>query len=228
MRYRRDPVDGIRMRTEGRVRRLGSDLAAASVAFSLVFGVGFLLGTWMIPPVDAAHELDMAAGEIPVEDSAPAGEVSLASLRGELADMEPPAALLVAEGVIEGRLVFDRGESLHNVFAVDIGEGEELTMDVNARFTGGDATLTIVSDALARGEVRSEGVSVVLVAQGMTFFSQAGMCTIELQDLGFKTENSIYGQLLVPFFEGHLTCADLSEIRSGELVGLTAVFEFAG
>lgn len=226
------------MRTGGRARHLARDLAAAFVAFFLVFGVGYLFGRWTFPEFDAvpeaASEFD-AAGESPVDGTASSeeavestAEVSIESLRDALADMDPPAALLAASGVVEGRLVFDGGESLSSGFLpVEFGEGEELAVDVNVRFTGGGTTLTIVTDALAVGEERSEGISVVLSTDGMMFFSQAGMCTIELQDLGFTAEasNMGIGQITKPFFEGHLTCVDVPELRSGELVTLKAVFE---
>lgn len=228
------------MRTGGRARRLARDLAAAFVAFFLVFGVGYLFGRWTFPEFDAVPEFEAAsefdaAGELPGEEPVPsedvsesAAEVSIASLRDALDDMEPPAALLAATGVVEGRLVFDGGESLSSGFLpVEFGEGEELTVDVNARFTGAGTTLTIVTDALAVGEERSESISVVLSTGGMMFFSQAEMCTIELQNLGFTTEasNMGFGQITKPFFDGHLTCMDVPELRSGELVTFKAVFE---
>ncbi|HSM02612.1 MAG TPA: hypothetical protein VK960_09285 [Acidimicrobiia bacterium] len=222
------------MRTERRGRRVIRDVVAAAAAFMIVFAVAYVSGRASIP-VEIEAAADAAAiGEVPTGGSAVMGddafsdpaEASLESLQAQLAAMDPPAALLAATGAVEGRLVLDGGESVSsNFLPVGDHDDEELAMDVNARFSGTDATFTVVADALQIGKPKTESVSVVLSIQGLMFFSQAGMCTVELLDLGYTLEQSIYGRLSVPYFEGHLACDGVPELRSGEPLSFTAVFE---
>ncbi|HSM02613.1 MAG TPA: hypothetical protein VK960_09290 [Acidimicrobiia bacterium] len=204
---------------DGGARRLLRDVGAATVAFVIVFAAGYLGGRAAMPAFRAA------VGDVPLEADAGTGEVSIVSLRADLAAAELPAAVLASTGVVEAQMLLDRGESLVSGLFLP-SEDEPEAIDLNTRFTGGDASLTIKADQMAREEARTEGMTIVLTANGMTFNPRAGMCTLELRDFGFTTVQRPWGQASLPWYGGSLTCRDVPELRSGEPLSFTAVFEY--
>ena len=200
-------------------RRLLRDVAAAAVAFAVVFAVGYLGGRAAMPTFRATvSDLPLETGDVP-------GEASITSLRADLAAAELPAAVLAATGVIEEQVLLDRGESLVGGLLLP-SEDEPEALDLNARFTGGGASLTIKADQIGREETRTEGMTIVLTIDGMTFNPRAGMCALELREFGFATVQRPWGQASLPWYGGSITCTDVPELRSDEMVSFVAVFEY--
>ena len=207
------------MTADSTPRRLARDLMAAIAAFAIVFAVGYIGGRAAMPT------FRLAVGELPVEDTDASGEVSLVDLRADLASLEGPAAVMAATGAIEGRLLLDHAEGLSNNALLLPSEDEPPALDVHARFTGAEGSLTIKADQMARGEARTEGMTVVFASEGLTFNPRPGMCTLELDDFGFTTMQRPWGKISVPWYEGSLTCSEVPELRSEQAASFTVVFE---
>jgi hypothetical protein len=167
-------------------------------------------------------DLDLAGS-----GDAGAGELSVVALRADLAPFERPVALLQASGAVDGRVLLDRGETQGGFFLPeDFEEGNVVPIDVNVRFSGSGAVLTLIADQMPVDEPRSEGMTVVLTSDGQTFTAARGACTLELIDSGYTILSRPWGQMLTPHFAGHLACGEVSELRSGVLVSFVAVFDY--
>ena len=210
----------------GRVRNAARDVLAATVAFALVFAVGYLGGRAAVPSFRVAADGIPAAEETPGESKPE--EVSIESLLADLASPEHPPAALAAFGAVEMRVVFDGVQSLATNALLLPTDDEPEAIDLHVRFTTGDTTLTVKADQVARGEARTDTMTIVLTSDGMTFNPRAGMCTLELRDFGFTTIQRPWGLASIPWYGGSLICADVPELRSDETVSFTMVFELGG
>lgn len=208
----------------GAARRVAGDVLAAFVAFLIVFAVAYVVGRAAMP----VFRLALGDIELVSAGDGGAGEVSVVALRADLAPFERPVALLQASGAVEGRVLLDRGEARgENRFPGDLQEGSEALIDVNVRFSGPDAVLTLIADQMPVGEPRSEGMTVVLTVGVQTFNAPRGACTLELIESGYRILSRPWGQLLTPYFAGHLACGEVAELRSGTPVSFVAVFDYA-
>ncbi|MEX1208380.1 MAG: hypothetical protein WEE36_07215 [Acidimicrobiia bacterium] len=207
----------------GAGRRLGRDVSAAIVAFLVVFAVGYVAGRVAMPVFRSA----LGEIELPSAGEGGAGEVSVVAMRADLAPFERPVALLQASGAVDGRVLLDHGETQGGFFLRDdFEEGSVVPIDVNVRFSGSGAVLTLIADQMPVDEPRSEGMTVVLTSGGQTFNAARGACTLELIDSGYKVVSRPWGELLTPHFAGHLACGEVAELRSGSLVSFVAVFDY--
>lgn len=200
------------------------DLGVGLIGFALILAVSHTVGRAMVPSFPQA----LGNIEIPRVGDGGSSEVSVVSLRADLAPLERPVALLQASGAVDGRLLLDRGESQGGIFLPeDYEEGDELLLvDVNVRFSGSGSALTVVADQMPTDQPRSEGMTVVLTSGQQTFTAGRGACTLELVESGYTVLSRPWGQVLVPHFAGSLVCDEVSELRSGDLVSFIAVFDY--
>jgi hypothetical protein len=199
------------------------DLLFGLVAFLVVFATVYIVGRAAMPVFRSA------LGDIELADAGDggAGEVSVVALRADLAPFERPVALLQASGAVDGRVLLGHGEAQGGFFLPDdFEEGSVVPVDVNVRFSGSGAVLTLIADQMPVDEPRSEGMTVVLTSGGQTFNAARGACTLELIDSGYSILSRPWGQVLTPHFAGHLACGEVSELRSGNLVSFVAVFDY--
>jgi hypothetical protein len=196
------------------------DLLFGLVAFLVVVATIYTVGRAAMPVFRSA------LGDIELSSAGDggSGEVSVVALRADLARFERPVALLQASGAVDGRVLLDHGEAQGGFFMSNGFDGS--VVPINVRFSGSGVVLTLIADQMPVGEPRSEGMTVVLTKDGQTFTAARGACTLELIDSGYNTISRPWGQALTPYFAGHVTCGDLSELRNGTLVSFVAVFDY--
>jgi len=207
------------MTADSTPRRLARDLMAAVAAFVVVFAVGYIGGRAAMP------SFRLAVGDLPVQGTDATAEVSTTELLADLAALDGPGAVMAASGAIESRLLLDHGEGLSNNALLLPSDDEPSALDVHARFTGAEGSLTIKADQMERGEARTEGMTIVFASDGLTFNPRPGMCTLRLDDFGFTTLQRPWGKVSVPWYEGSLTCSEVPELRTEQAVSFTVVFE---
>jgi hypothetical protein len=220
----------------GTKRSRGGDLLAALITFSLVFGVTYIAGRAFMPSFRsgiAGLVAEAANGARPPSEAAPdsadSDSILLADLRVDLTSLGAPAVIDVA-GAIDGRYVLEHADA-PVVWVPLRGEapepGEGFPIDVDIRFSAADTTLTVVADQAEAGVPRSERLTVVLTTAGRSFVAHPGECSLELLRSGYSTQSNPYvGEIIVAFFTGQVLCRDVGDIRSGETVSFTAVFDY--
>jgi hypothetical protein len=208
------------MNAARRSRRVARDVSAASLAFLVVFAVAYVVGRAAMPG------LPFAPGDLSLEGAGDSG-TSIASLRADLVALDSSGAVVATSGAVEAKLTLDRAESqVPWNWADEVADLDEITLDLHLRLTGSDGTLTIKTDQIGRDEPRTDRMTVVFTTGGMTFNPRSGMCSLELRDVGYTTEQRPWGEISLPRFDGQLVCTDVPELRSGDAVTFWAVFAY--
>jgi hypothetical protein len=216
-------------------RNRGGDLLAAVVAFLLVFSVTYIAGRASMPSFRSsiAELMAEAQRQRPSSETTPDAVESdstlLTELRVELTALRAPAVMELV-GAIDGRYVLEHADA--PVVWVPLRgappePGEGFPIDIDIRFSAADTTLTLVANQAEAGVPRSEGLTVVLTTAGRSFVAHPGECSLELHRSGYATQSNPYvGEIIVAFFTGQVLCRDVGDIRSGETVSFTAVFDY--
>lgn len=200
-------------------RRLGKDLGVVVIAFWLVFSAAFLVGRASMPSTSL---LSTAVGgsESPL----------LGELRTDLAALGRSAAAIEVTGAIAGRWVLDNPNVPYEF--VPLGAEADpyrpgTPIDLDVRYESDGVTLAMVIRQLGPGIVRTEAMTILVAVEGRSFNAHAGDCTVEPTRSGYLPEQTPSGFALYwPYFAGHATCTAIADIRSGETISFTAVFEY--
>lgn len=191
----------------GRANRLSRDVLAGSLTIGLVVATTVLASRAFVPATVTA--------------TTPGSTEAVAAIDpvAEIADLPDPAAVMYASGAVEGRLLFD-GIVRH----FDWGPGQDTSSnDIDVQYRGSEIQFTLVAKGVIIGEPRTDRITAVLTAQGMTFFTHDGDC--ELLVTRFEYLEPTDGtSRLVPSFAGAMTCT-VSEVRSGEALSYTVAFD---
>ena len=202
---------------------LRRDLLVAVIGFGVVFALVYAMGTAFLPASERAGL---------VAQSADSEHALLDELMASLADRADAAVIEVA-GEVSVRSVLSTAESPFLWVPQDTPPEEHRPggpVDVDVRYTGGGLTLAIQADRMVEGLARTEGWTILLTMDGHSFNAHAGECTVELTRSGSvldPTPTGAAGLLLAwPYFVGHVTCREISDIRSPGTVSFTAAFNY--
>lgn len=213
----------------------GDDRGAETIAFVAMvlslFGLIYVVGRASIPTFRSAAEEILAeasaTSEAPPPDAAEA--VLLDDLRRQRLSESVPAVIDVM-GAVDARYALEQAHA-PTVWIPLQGDppepGEGFPIDVDVRFSTADTTLTVVAGEAEAGVARTDRMTVVLTTGGRSFVADAGECALELGRSGYASLlNPWVGEIIVPFFDGQIRCADVADIRSGETVSFAAVFDY--
>lgn len=202
----------------------GRDLLAAAATFGLVFAVGYTTGRALVPTF--GPRLETVVADFGSEPGL------LAGLSAELDSVAVPAAIIEISGSVEGRFVLDHAD-VPIVFESLGSEGPDygpnMPVDIDARYSATGVTFTLIADQVAAGLARAEGMTVAVSVDGRSFSARPGDCTLELSTSGYDPEEARSGFFIYwQAFTGHIICTDIADIRGGEPISFTAVFDHAG
>jgi len=194
-----------------------------------IFGLVYAVGRASMPTFRSTAERILASST--TEAPAPGTESAalIEALNRERLSHGVPAVVDVM-GAVEARYAFGRADA-PPVWIPLQGEapepGDGFPIDVHVRFIAAEATLTLVAEMAEAGVLRTDGMTVVLSADGRSYVADAGDCALELARSGYASViNQWVGEVIVPYFAGQLVCSDVSEIRSGESISFAAVFDY--
>ncbi|MEX2419417.1 MAG: hypothetical protein WD652_03470, partial [Acidimicrobiia bacterium] len=190
----------------------------------LVFAVGYTTGRALVPTF--GPRLEAVVADFGSEPGL------LAGLSAELDSVAVPAAIIEISGSVEGRFVLDVADvplAFESLGSEGPDYGPNMPVDLDARYSARGVTLALVADQVAAGMPRTEAITVAVSVDGRSFSARPGDCTLELATSGYDPEKSgsgffIYWQV----FTGHVICTDIADIRGGEPISFTAVFDHAG
>lgn len=199
------------------------DLLVALVGFWLVFSTSYAVGRAAMPAFRSS------LGDVTFANDEEAG--LLAALSAELASVAVPAAVIEISGSVEGRFVLDHAYvpfAFESLRSEGPDYGPNMPVDLDARYSARGMTLVLVADQVAAGTPRTEAITVAVSVDGRSFSSRPGHCTLELATSGYDTERSASGFFIYwQVFAGHVICTDVADIRGGEPISFTAVFDHA-
>jgi hypothetical protein len=206
-------------------RAIRQDLSAALIGFGVVFTIVFVVGRMFLPSSGLGIAQVVAQG-------ADQQTSLLEELGLELAGLNEDGAVIEWSGAIAGRSVLD-----HLTIPFEWVPTEETgdyrpdgPVDMSARFSRGGGTLSVIAGQAVAGQVRTEALTILLTIDGQSFTSKAGDCTLELSRAGYNVDLTPTGAaglvIATPYFTGHVTCEDVTDIRSGDTVSFTAVFKY--
>lgn len=191
----------------GSLRHVGKDILAGSMAVGLVVAVTFMASRVFIP-APPSEAIDTTLVTSPDMD-----------LAAEVAALPGPDAIVVTSGSVEERLVLD------GRLPFWVGAGPDpASKDVDILYQGSGAQLKLVARGITVGETMTEGFTAVFTVDGKTFIPKPGNCTLTITRFEYLEPTDGTTQL-VPTFAGELTCADLTDIRSGADLAYTGAFD---
>ena len=196
----------------------------ALIGFAVVFSVVYAFGRLFIPSFGPSQLAGVLATQ--GEASQSAGSRLLHDLHADLLTLPGSAAVVEVSGVISQRFVLVNLDS----FGLLLGEGlptVDSPIDLKLSLSGQGATLSIVSKGVVLGgPQRVARMTVVFSTGGMTFYPLADNCVLELLESALLIRAVGDGQMWLADYLGQVSCSDVPEIRSGQLIDFTAVYRY--
>jgi hypothetical protein len=196
----------------------------ALIGFAAIFSVVYAFGRLYIPTFGPTPLAAVLATQGEANQSADSR--LLHGLHADLLTLPGSAAVVEASGAISQRFVLVNLDS----FGLLLGEGlptVDSPIDLKLNLSGEGATLSVVSKGVVLGGPQQVArMTVVFSTGGKTFYPPADNCVLELLESELLIREVGDGQMWLPDYLGQVSCTDVPEIRTGELVDFTAVFRY--
>ena len=207
------------------------DLGFALLFFVTVFAISYVAGRAFLPlEVEVlAQGGDQPQADEPVTESIELGPSSLAALYEETDEFHHVGAVAEVAGTVNGRFVLDRFEWDE---WIDHGVPEGPLLDLDATYLGEGATVRISARQMEEGVPRTDGLTVILNADGKAFNAQPGDCSLELVSLEFVELPGRLGMTglperrNMPRYTGEILCNGVADLRGEGSVSFALVFVY--